>query len=125
PEELRHVILHELGHLQRHDVAMNWLLTAVRTIHWFNPLAWLAMARVEEERELACDELTLSSLAPHERPGYGRTILKILEHFRTAASVPARVGILNQKERMRRRLIRISGPPRRSPLMVPLLTVLS
>ncbi len=125
PEELRHVILHELGHLRRHDVAMNWLLTAVRTIHWFNPLAWLAMARVEEERELACDELTLSSLAPHERPGYGRTILKILEHFRSAAPVPARVGILNQKERMRRRLMRISGQPRRSPLMLPLLAVLS
>jgi bla regulator protein BlaR1 len=124
-EELRHVILHELGHLRRHDVAMNWLLTAVRMIHWFNPLAWLAMARVEEERELACDELTLSSLAPHERPGYGRTIVKILEHFRTAAPVPARVGILNQKERMRRRLMRIGGPPRRSPLMVPLLAALS
>jgi bla regulator protein BlaR1 len=124
-EELRHVILHELGHLRRHDVAMNWLLTAVRVIHWFNPLAWLAMARVEEERELACDELTLSSLAPHERPGYGRTIVKILEHFRTAAPVPARVGIVNQKERMRRRLMRISGQPRRSPLMVPLLAVLS
>jgi hypothetical protein len=104
---------------------MNWLLTAVRTIHWFNPLAWLAMARVEEERELACDELTLSSLAPHERPGYGRTIVKILEHFRSAAPVPARVGIVNQKERMRRRLMRISGAPRRSPLMLPLLAVLS
>jgi hypothetical protein len=33
-------------------------------------------ARIQEERELAC-ELTLSCLHPHERLGYGRTILKL------------------------------------------------
>src|SRR5439155_6743672 len=48
-DELRHVILHELAHLRRHDVAVNWLLSAVRAIHWFNPLAWFAVARIEEE----------------------------------------------------------------------------
>ena len=83
PDELRHVILHELWHLRRHDIAVNWLLTAVQALHWFNPFVWFAISRIVEERELACDELTLSCLEERERFGYGRTILKLLERFRS------------------------------------------
>jgi bla regulator protein BlaR1 len=124
-EELRHIIFHEFAHLRRNDVAVNWLLNAVRMIHWFNPLAWFAVARMEEERELACDELTLSCLAASERLGYGRTILKLLERFRSAEPVPALVGIVNQKRQMQRRLMMISNNERRSRLMVPLLALVS
>lgn len=109
-EELRHVIAHELAHLRRHDVAINWILTAVRAIHWFNPLVWAAAAHVEEERELACDELALSSLAAEERLRYGRTLLKLIERLRAARPAPALVGIVDGKERMKRRLVMIAAP---------------
>jgi beta-lactamase regulating signal transducer with metallopeptidase domain len=124
-DELRHVVLHELAHLRRHDVAVNWLVNAVRALHWFNPLVWLAVARIQEERELACDELTLSCLHPQERLGYGRTILKLVEHFRSAGAVPALVGIVNQKQQMRRRLLMIRNDGRPSPLALPILATLS
>src|SRR5205823_4868846 len=124
-EELRHVVLHELAHLRRHDVAVNWLVNAVRAVHWFNPLVWLAVARIQEERELACDELTLSCLHPHERLGYGRTILKLVERFRSAEPVPALVGMVNQKQQMRRRLTMIRNNDRPSPLALPILATLS
>jgi bla regulator protein BlaR1 len=124
-DELRHVVLHELAHLRRHDVAVNWLVNAVRAMHWFNPLVWLAVARIQEERELACDELTLSCLHPHERLGYARTILKLVERFRSAEPVPALVGIVNQKQQMRRRLMMIKSGGRRSPLALPILATLS
>jgi bla regulator protein blaR1 len=123
-DELRHVVLHELAHLRRHDVAVNWLVNAVRALHWFNPLVWFAVARIQEERELACDELTLSCLHPHERLGYGRTILKLVERFRSAEPVPALVGIVNRKQQMRRRLMMIKTGHRRSPLALPILAVL-
>jgi beta-lactamase regulating signal transducer with metallopeptidase domain len=124
-DELRHVVLHELAHLRRHDVAVNWLVNTVRAMHWFNPLVWLAVARIQEERELACDELTLSCLHPHERLGYGRTILKLVERFRSAGAVPALVGIVNQKQQMRRRLLMIKNDDLRSPLSLPILATLS
>ena len=38
-DELRLVFLHELAYLSCRDLALNWLLAAVETIHWFNPLA--------------------------------------------------------------------------------------
>jgi beta-lactamase regulating signal transducer with metallopeptidase domain len=108
-EELRHVVLHELWHLRRFDVAVNWVLSVVLALHWFNPLVWFAVSRIREERELACDELALSCLEEDERLGYGRTILKLLERFRVAAPVPALVGIVNHKRKMKRRLLMITN----------------
>ena len=108
-EELRHVILHETWHLKRMDVAVSWLLAVAQTIHWFNPLVWFAASRIREERELSCDELALSLLEEEERTGYGRTILKLLDRFRPAAPVPALVGIVNQKQKMKRRLTMIAS----------------
>ncbi len=124
-DELRHVILHELCHLRRHDIAVNWLLTAVQAVHWFNPVVWFAVSRIEEERELACDELTLSCLQQNERFGYGRTILKLLDRFRSAESVPALVGIVNPKQRMRRRIMMIGTVRRGSRFSGPVLVMLT
>jgi beta-lactamase regulating signal transducer with metallopeptidase domain len=107
-EELRFVFLHELAHLKRSDVLFNWAISLVQMAHWFNPLVWLATLRMREERELACDELALSCLQQEERPGYGRTILKILDRFRTPAPVPALLGILNDKSQMKRRILMIT-----------------
>lgn len=107
--ELRHIILHELWHLRRHDVAINWLLVVVQAVHWFNPLVWFAAARVREEREICCDELALSCLEEDERSDYGTTILKLLEGFRTAQPIPALVGIVNPKQQMKRRLTMIAS----------------
>lgn len=108
-EELRHVVLHELWHVRRLDIAVNWLLSAVETIHWFNPFVWFATSRIREERELACDERTLSCLEEEERFRYGTTILKLLERFRAAAPVPALVGIVDHKQKMKRRLLMITS----------------
>jgi beta-lactamase regulating signal transducer with metallopeptidase domain len=108
-EELRHVVLHELWHLRRFDVAVNWALSVAQALHWFNPLVWFAASRIREERELACDELALSCLEEDERLGYGRTILKLLERFRPATPIPALVGIVNHKQKMKRRLLMITN----------------
>jgi beta-lactamase regulating signal transducer with metallopeptidase domain len=109
-EELRHVILHELWHVRRFDVGISWLLSVTEAVHWFNPFVWFATSRIKEERELACDELALSCLELEERFSYGTTILKLLERFRvTAVPVPALVGIVNQKQKMKRRLTMIAS----------------
>ena len=124
-DELRHVVLHELWHLRRLDVAVNWLLSIVEAIHWFNPFVWFAASRIREERELACDELALSCLEEDERPGYGRTILKLLECFRTAVPIPALVGIINDKQKMKRRILMIASYTNRTRFSVLFAAVLS
>ncbi|HVR37440.1 MAG TPA: M56 family metallopeptidase, partial [Methylomirabilota bacterium] len=32
--ELRHVLLHELAHVRRRDVLVNWLVAALQAVHW-------------------------------------------------------------------------------------------
>ena len=107
--EKRHVVLHETWHLKRMDVAVSWLLAAAQIVHWFNPLVWFAASRIREEREISCDELALSLLQEEERPDYGRTILKLLGRFAPAAPVPALVGMVNGKQKMKRRIQMIAS----------------
>jgi beta-lactamase regulating signal transducer with metallopeptidase domain len=98
PRELRFVFLHELAHLKRRDLPMNWLLALLQVVHWFNPLVWLGFARWRVDRELACDALALAAAGAENRRDYGRTILRLLENFTHRAAMPGMVGILEDKQ---------------------------
>ncbi|HVW01925.1 MAG TPA: M56 family metallopeptidase, partial [Planctomycetaceae bacterium] len=54
--ELRLIIAHERGHHLRRDLLMQELARFAAAVHWFNPLAWVAAARLRHACELACDE---------------------------------------------------------------------
>jgi len=58
-ESPRRSLLHELAHLKRHDIALNWLIAGAQALHWFNPLVWMAARQMLVERERACDDLVL------------------------------------------------------------------
>jgi len=107
-EELRYVFLHELAHLRRGDIPLNWLTTAILALHWFNPLAWYAANRMRADGELACDALALSHAGEAAHRSYGETILKLLEQFSRSAPVPGLMGILEDKNQMKRRIIMIA-----------------
>ncbi len=102
--ELRHVFLHELGHVKRGDIPLNWLTTLLLILHWFNPLVWYAFRRMQADRELACDALALSYSGDRERQFYGRTVIKVLEHFSCPARSPDMVGILENRNQMKARI---------------------
>ena len=103
PEELRHVILHELAHHRGHDVAINWLAALVQTAHWFNPLVWLAFRRMRQEQELACDEAVLAALRPQERRNYGRTLVNLTDYCPQPAAAGL-VGIIEKPGNLARRI---------------------
>ncbi len=56
----RAVLLHELAHVARFDAATQLVGQLVLAANWFNPLAWLATARMRAEREGACDDVVLT-----------------------------------------------------------------
>ncbi len=107
-QELRLVFLHELAHLKRRDIAVNWLTTLLQILHWPNPLVWLAFARMRADRELACDELALSFASVEENTTYGHAIVKLLEGYARPAALPGIVGILEDQTQMQRRIIMIA-----------------
>lgn len=106
-EELRFVLLHELIHVRRHDVAVNWLAWLVQTLHWFNPVIWFAVRRLRYDRELACDALVLEHAGESAAAHYGHTAIKLLGLFSNARSLPVAVGILDRKRSVVRRIAMI------------------
>ena len=107
--ELRYVFLHELAHVKRGDLWLNWLITALQIAHWFNPLIWFGFARLRSDRELACDELTLLHAGEKTGTCYGETVVKLLEGLSHPAAIPGLVGILEDKKQMRRRILMIAN----------------
>ncbi len=79
-ERRRVVLLHELAHVRRYDCAAKVVARAACALHWFNPMAWLALRWMEIEAEAACDDLVL---AAGEKPSdYAGHLLE------TVASLP-------------------------------------
>jgi beta-lactamase regulating signal transducer with metallopeptidase domain len=126
--EMEFVFLHELAHLKRRDLWLNWLFAALQVLHWFNPLVWLAFARWRTDRELACDALALDAAGTGRNRAYGQTILRLLADYSHQPAAPALVGILEDKRQLQQRLRMIANfrPGRRwGVLSVGLLGVLA
>jgi tetratricopeptide (TPR) repeat protein len=56
-EELTTAIGHEMAHLARHDFALKVLYQLLYLPICFNPASWIILRKIEETREMACDEL--------------------------------------------------------------------
>lgn len=124
PEQLRYVFLHELAHLKRHDILVGWLMALVQILHWFNPAVWYAMTQIERDRELACDELTLSCLGENEPKAYGSTILTFLERFSQRRRLPGVAGIAESKTLIKRRMSMIAKFKNRKIPWIPALALM-
>jgi TonB family protein len=55
------VLRHEFAHIRRGDWVVQLAGELLRTAYWFNPLLWIACARLRQESEQACDDEVLTS----------------------------------------------------------------
>ncbi|AFS79667.1 putative beta-lactamase regulatory protein [Gottschalkia acidurici 9a] len=85
-KELFYIILHELTHYKRKDILYNLLSIIALSIHWFNPIIWIVMKKIKEDRELACDSCVLEVLEEHESIQYGMTILSLSKIFSSSGN---------------------------------------
>ncbi|HUS35806.1 MAG TPA: M56 family metallopeptidase, partial [Verrucomicrobiae bacterium] len=99
---LRLVCLHEIAHLHRKDVLINWLMIVAQSLHWFNPLVWLALRRLRADQELLCDEAVMRHLRPEEHHTYGETLLALASPRSYAFStlIPVSSNFKQLKERI-------------------------
>ncbi len=108
-EELRHTFLHELAHLKRRDLEVNWLMAFLQILHWFNPVIWLAFARMRADRELATDALVLAHVGATDNVAYGETIIKVAANLAQRGMQPGLVGIAESKAGFQERIRAIAG----------------
>ena len=106
-DKLRYVFLHELSHLKRKDVAINWIIIFLRVIYWFNPIIQYGLRKMKEDMEVCCDSLALSYTKDEEVREYGFTIINMIDHFSKSVPLIGTTSIVKNKSEVRRRIIMI------------------
>ncbi|MEW6756206.1 MAG: M56 family metallopeptidase, partial [Candidatus Latescibacterota bacterium] len=62
PSLVRTAIVHELAHVRRWDFAFHVVAGLALAVHWCNPLLWLAVRRLRDTGEQACDDWSVAVL---------------------------------------------------------------
>lgn len=114
-ERLGMVLLHELAHVRRYDVAMHWLARAALSLYWWNPLAWVAWRGFLKERERAADDLVLSTGA--RASAYAGHLLEVARAMRPVPVVSWGAVAMARRPQLEERLSAIldSSVRRRTP----------
>lgn len=69
-------VAHERAHHERGDLTANMVALLLLTVHWCNPVAWIAYRAYRADQESACDARVLSLYGRDQAHAYGRAILK-------------------------------------------------
>lgn len=95
-----YILSHELHHLKRLDHVVKALSFAILTVHWFNPLCYLAFYLMNRDMEMSCDEYVLaySGFSP---TNYSRTLLSIASNKRFPAPSPLAFSETSVKQRIK------------------------
>jgi TonB family protein len=75
PGDLTAALCHEMEHIRRHDYLLNVICEFIFLPVAFHPAAWLVKRRIEETRELACDEAAAGRLA--SASAYARSLVSL------------------------------------------------
>ena len=100
-QDLSHVVAHEQAHIRRRDYWWKPLGFLLLTIHWFNPLMWLAYVLLCRDIELACDEKVIKELGNEQRADYTQALVACSVNRRMIAACPLAFGEVGVKERVK------------------------
>ena len=100
-QNLSHVIAHEQAHIRRKDHWWKPIGFLLLTIHWFNPLMWVAYILLCRDIELACDEKVIAELGNEQRADYTQALVACAVNRRMIAACPLAFGEVGVKDRVK------------------------
>jgi len=77
PAEIEMILVHELAHIRRYDVLINFIQTTMETLFFFNPAIWWLSRQIRIERENCCDDMAI--LKSGDRLKYARALANLEE----------------------------------------------
>jgi beta-lactamase regulating signal transducer with metallopeptidase domain len=109
PEQFQAVLLHELAHIRRFDLAVNVLQRLIETLLFFHPLVWWISRRISMERENACDDLVVGMDCG--RVQYADALVRVAELCgRLGPQGQTALAAAGQKpSQLKRRVLRLLG----------------
>lgn len=122
-ESLKNIIRHELVHYKRGDLYLKLGAMVANAFQWFNPLVYIACARLSEEMELSCDSAVLSDIDIVARLDYGNSMLEIAKHCRQAPKLTT--GFNPKKKAVKERFENIIDTTKRKRAVVVLILVVT
>jgi hypothetical protein len=106
-DELQTILAHELAHVRRYDVCVNYVQTVVETLLFHNPAAWWISRQVRAEREHCCDDVAVEVCG--DRLLYARALVDMESLTRTRAALSMAADGASLISRIRR----LVDPPER------------
>lgn len=96
------ILLHELMHLNHHDILWGMVICFFRCLHWCNPLLHLCCHLARNDLEALCDQRVLERLEGEARRDYGRILLSMADDKQHR--FPGTSAIANGPRNIRRRI---------------------
>lgn len=100
-EKLAYVIAHEEAHIRRKDHWWKPLGFLLLTIHWFNPVLWLAYILLCRDIEMACDERVIKEYDDVQRADYSEALLDCSVKRKMITACPLAFGEVSVMERIK------------------------
>ena len=100
-KEREYIILHEQQHIRRLDPVIKTLFFLALSIHWFNPLVWLAFILLGKDMEMSCDEAVIRKMGGEIRADYSASLLSLATGHRIIAGTPLAFGEGDPKGRIK------------------------
>ncbi len=98
------ILAHELAHVKRYDGIVQYLQILVQAIYFFHPLVWLLSIRINELREMACDDeaIAQSKISPLD---YSRYLVHVAESMvRSQLGYTSVSALIRQKNKLLKRV---------------------
>ncbi len=112
-KQLKNILLHELTHLRRFDIAVKWLTMIAVSLHWFNPLMYLIKKEINRACELSCDEAVIRNLNAAEKQAYGDTLIFVVAEHKYPIGV-LQATMCEEKKSLKERLVAIMNHNKKS-----------
>ena len=74
--EKRYILRHEFAHIAHKDPLIRMLGSMALILHWWNPLVWYAVHKMNQDMEMFCDETALVKATLEERKAYSNSLLQ-------------------------------------------------
>ena len=98
--ERKYIIAHERHHICRCDHIIKLLAYLALSIHWFNPLVWVAFIQAGKDMEMSCDEAVIRKMGSQIRADYSASLLRLATHKKIIAGMPLAFGEGDTKGRV-------------------------